>query len=109
MLIGGFGYLGYLAIRSHGHQILFAAKAGAFAGAVVGLGVAIISILAFYSVPGVQAETVDLLVEIGYDSEQAVSIASITIFSNIIFSPMINAIIGTIITLLSALITKNLL
>lgn len=96
VIIGAFGYLGYLATKVHKKGIAFSAKAGAFVGVIVGLAGAIIAILAFYSVPGYQAQTVDYLIQSGLDMEQAQNMASVGLYIAIITSPIISGIIGTI-------------
>jgi len=102
-----FAYIGYVVIREKSNTTKNAAKAGAWAGAITGLGGAILTIAAYYISPGIFNETLQQMLKGGLDTNSAQLFLKIGIFSGLVTGPLISALIGALIAWISSLIFRN--
>lgn len=100
-----FGHIAKTALKKH--DIKFTVQTGAFAGAIVGLAGALISILAFYFAPGIFTQAISNAVAQGATEGTVTAMMQIGLYFNLILTPIIYAIVGTIITWIATFLFKK--
>jgi hypothetical protein len=103
---GIFGYLGYR-IVSEKKDEKYAAKAGAYLGAIIGLAGAVLSLLTFYFFPERIASVIQAAIDKGADRATVELFIKIGLYVNFIIVPIFSAAFGAFLTWLSALIFKK--
>jgi len=102
-----FSYIAYEMIKKKNEEVGIAAKAGAIAGAIAGFAGGIISLISYYTFPGIYSEAIQQAVSQGAPQEMVEIGIKISVYGGIVLGPIFNAIIGVIITALAAwIITK---
>jgi hypothetical protein len=101
-----FWYIGYLVFTD---KELFekSFKVGLFAGFILGLFTAIVSLFAFYFYPSIFYESLKLMTENGLSNEQAIIFLKINLYSSFIISPVVNGLLGGFISWLSFLFFRK--
>ncbi len=102
-----FFYVGYQSIKTL-KSSRFALRAGAYTGAIVGLFSAFFGIILAYSFPAYYNNAILSAVEAGYDQTKALGLFRIVSWANIVFSPVLQALIGAFFSWIGALIFKKI-
>ena len=106
LLIGVFGFIGWMTIKDHKGTVKIAAWGGALSGAISGFIGAIIGILMFYFVPAILDYTI-VQAQGAMDAASLQGLMETMIYVGLITGPLISGIIGAAIAAVAALIAKK--
>ena len=102
--LAAFGYIGYsLARKKRGKE---AVRTGAYAGAVAGFAGAILSIIAYYLVPGIFNAQIVEAVKAGAEEGTVRLFLQISLFFGLVFAPVVNGLIGALGSFIGSKIRK---
>jgi hypothetical protein len=104
VILAAFGFIGGSTKES---GIKHSAKAGALAGVILGLAVAVLGIIAYYNYPTMFEEQVKMAVEQGVPADQVRSMMAIGIYAALIVSPLIYAGVGALVSLVTSWLLKD--
>ncbi|MFP4403795.1 MAG: hypothetical protein ACLFPJ_05570 [Candidatus Woesearchaeota archaeon] len=106
IFISYFWYLGYLVFKN---EELFEKSfiIGLFAGVILGLFSAIVTLITYYFYPSIFIEPIQIMVESGLSNEQALIFFKIGMYLSILISPVINGFFGGLITWVSFIFFKK--
>jgi len=104
--LGVFGFIGYKAVKAT-PKIGYAAKSGAWAGVIIGLFAAVLSIISYYVAPQIFTESIQKAVEQGAARDTVETMISFGIYIGLITTPLISAAIGAAISSIAGLIFKK--
>jgi hypothetical protein len=96
VMLAVFGFIGFKIFREGDEH---PGKAGAYAGAIVGLASAVLSIIAFYLFPSVFAQAIQDAIRAGADAATVRTFMQIGLFAGLIINPAIYAGIGAVLTI----------
>jgi len=104
LVIAVFGFIGWTAVKDHNEGVKIAAWSGALSGVIAGFIGAVIAILMFYIAPDVILQQA---ASTGVDISQLQSFMQIGLFIGLVTGPLLNGIIGAIISSIAGFIGKK--
>ncbi len=108
ILVAYFGFIGWVSVKEHKLKPSQAGWAGAVGGIVIGFVGGIFSILTYFLLPSVIDQAVMQAVAKGAPEATVRSMMSITIYFGVIIAPVINGLVGWVLSAITGLVAKKI-